>query len=381
MMSSCWNAPKDERRDYGCLPRRMMEEWAGGQIKKSLSFKELGADKFLNFEDDQKRKAEMMRRLDDAFSKRANKENQEWYKKSFREMFDKRLEDPGLLDNFEYFNVPSSDFTIMFYLNVWTGRIAYAMMYLHNYGWDLEDKFRRVPKVDAWYQMNSFEGVSVSERKKIFTLLEKIDYLQMDKGLKLNVFSFGGGNEPLRLYQPHPFNWVMFDDIMVRDAEWMRSQLIYDDPNWEKYRFDYYRENLFQAKNHPDLFGVNWADFGYVFGASIYLGPDLLTQALKVAFHLLANGGEIMFDISLWTDSMRRLVVTQGWPKNEEEMWILDSVDEAIGAARAVIKEASQGLSGSFYIEDIKPILVDPWGVTSVIFTLKKISSPREISS
>lgn len=376
-METCWNVQKwTGKRSYGHLSKEQLEEWAIGQTEKSIKFRkgELEATSVTEPE----RKAKMLAQLDAAFEERADAEHRELYKEKYREMFEQRLEDPGLLDNFEYFDIPSSDYMIMFYVSTWTGKMADVMIYLHNYGWNLKGEFNEVPMDDVWFHMGAYEGMNISERKKVQILRGKLEEAQdnaFDDEI-FNVFSFGGGNEPLRLYGPEPFNtmpdtvWYIFDDGDVRDREVIKQIESYSN-GYSDVRVQYYHENLFRAVEHRELYSKG--NFGYMFGVSMYLGQEFLEKALLIAHTLLKLGGMMMFDVLLWTDSMRRVIETQGWPKGKNEMYIFNSVDEALSAVREIIDHINWKVEPRHLdIEEVQPILIEPWGVTSIVFTLRK---------
>ena len=82
-----------------------------------------------------------------------------------------------------------------------------------------------------------------------------------------------------------------------------------------------------------------------------------------------------MFDVLLWTKSMRR-VIEQGWPKDASEMYVFDSVDDVLEEVPQIISFATDDLEegGRFEIETVQPIYIEPWGVTSTVFVLRKFT-------
>lgn len=361
---NCWDVHEEPKRSYQHLKPEELDAWAISQADKSGSYVRKTLAAVSTSEEGRRRKSEIMKRLDELFEQKADEEHLGDYKKVYRSMFDSRLEDPGLLENFEYFDIPTSEFMVMFYILTWTGRMADVMIMLHNYGWNLRGEYMEVPKTDVWRHMSTFEGMNISERKKVMLLKEKICSL-CDSNDSLKVFSFGGGNEPLRLYDPPEFQWTIFDDGAVRSVD----ELF---PPERRQSVRFFDENLFAATSHRELIGTQ--DFGYMFGVSMYLHRYKLTKALIDAYALLKDQGEFMFDVLFMTQSMYRVVLTQGWPKTENEMFIFHSLGYGLEVVRDVVSDVNSHLrnEGFFDIERIQPILVEPWGVTSIVFTLHK---------
>ncbi len=109
-------------------------------------------------------------------------------------------------------------------------------------------------------------------------------------------------------------------------------------------------------------------------GVSMYLGKELTIKALLCAYALLKNGGYMKYDYLIMTESMRRVLATQGWPKGRGEMDIFPNAQEAIERAREVTSVVNDTLKGNgfFDIDDIQTTLVEPWGATSVRVTMRK---------
>lgn len=388
MSSNCWEpegscydvGTVDPGRCYGHLPTEMLEEWARKETMLSYQFKAGKLSGVSSNEAGQAEKARVMKEIDGMFAERASDEMKQKYEKELRAEFETRLEDPGLLHNFLYFKIPSSEFMLQFYLAVWSGRMARVMIYLHGYGWDLSEHYREIPASDVWNQMSGYEGMNINERLKVKELLCLV--LKLNRELKakagvdsgdaplLSVASFGGGNEPLRLYDPPVMDWAIFDNGDVAPME----ELFPDVSKWGG-KAMYYHEDLFAALRRPALFGTR--DLVYMFGLSMYLGSENLPKALFVAFRLLKPGGYMMFDLLHDMDSIRRVVTTQGWPKGAGEMYIMRSADDAVIAARQAVNTINVNLGhsmekGGFDIEKIQSNLVEPWGITSTVVTLRK---------
>lgn len=388
MGSNCWEpegscydvGAVDPSRNYGHLPTEMLEEWANKETMLSYQYhagklpgvskKEAGRDA----------KVKVMAEIDQIFAERASEKMKQEYQERLRAEFDSRLEDPGLLHNFLYFKIPSSEFMLQFYIAVWSGQMARVMIYLHGYGWDLGENYREIPADDVWSQMSGYEGMNINERLKVKELLETVGKLNRELKAKsgadsgnaplLSIASFGGGNEPMRLYNPPVMDWAIFDNGSVAPME----ELFPDVSKWGG-KVMYYHEDLFAALRRPTLFDTR--DLIYMFGLSMYLGSENLPKALFVAFRLLKPGGYVMFDLLHDMASIRRVVTTQGWPKGEQEMYIMRSADDAVVAARQAVNAINGNLGhsmekGGFDIEKIQTNLVEPWGITSTMVTLRK---------
>ena len=163
-------------RGYGHLPTELLNEWASDQASISKRYKS-GQIKGISATDKGKaRKQAMLKRVEEALETRSNftKEAKESRIKDLND----RLEDPALLINFEYFDIPSSDFMLNFYFALWDRRIAEVMDFLHNYGKDLKGVPRQVPKDDIWYHMSLFEGMNIDKRKQAKdVVIHKIYYV------------------------------------------------------------------------------------------------------------------------------------------------------------------------------------------------------------
>lgn len=158
-MASCRDILHGEvERGYGHLPKEVLKEWATKEADLSEQFGKGEIAGVSETEEGRKRKAEIMKKISDAFQERADETHLDFYEQTGRTLYEARLEDPGLLHNFEYFEIPSSDYMLMFYLYTWTGKMADVMIYLHNYGWDLSGRFHKVPREDVWYHMSFLRG-------------------------------------------------------------------------------------------------------------------------------------------------------------------------------------------------------------------------------
>ena len=405
-MSSCWDVPsimtEATARGYGHLPIEVLREWATCEADLSDAYNSDTIGGVSSTEDGVRRKEEMLKRIDAVFNEKAGKETLAMYESYLREMFITRLEDPGLMHNFEYFDVPSSEYMLGFYISIWTGKMADAMIYLHNYGWDLKGKFGPVPSSDVWFQMSSFEAMNISERIKAQSIVDWIgeriarayflhsngDGSGADSNQPLRVTAFGGGNMPEMYYKDKitssnfvgfpvgasnddssavlPVVITVFDDGLTRKVD-----ELYPDDQLEN--INYIHENLFRATQHLEL--QQTQDLVWMHGVSMYLGPKV-PMALLSGFSILKPAGEMIYDYLIMTESMRRVLSTQGWPKGRGEMFIYDSPDAAIAQARKDIEVTNQQLSNTafFDIVDIKTTTIEPWGPTNIRVTLKKYS-------
>ena len=100
-----------------------------------------------------------------------------------------------------------------------------------------------------------------------------------------------------------------------------------------------------------------------------------MLEALRNANLLLKKNGLMFFDFLLPTTCMKRLALTQRWPQ-ADRMKIFDCCKDAIDEARRVVDRFNGTISSSgeseFAIEGIKANTAEPWGPTSVCFTLRK---------
>lgn len=364
-MHTAWDVKRDIiPRDYGHLPIKAIKEWATDQTIASTTY---AAGDLLGLsatETGRVKKRKMLARVEDALKTRSNFTKEEITRRI--EQVSDHLEDPGLFMNFEYFDVPSSDFMLQFYFAVWDRRIAEVMGYLHNFGKDLQGLPRKVPEDDIWFQMSFFEGMNINERIKASSIVDFASHHFFE-----NVTSFGGGNIPERLYGLMDVIDCLnvFDDGPVSPIDELFT------PHDEVH---YFHESLGKAPTHQEL--LRTQDLVWMHGVSMYLdevNEHQLTGAILAAAALLKPRGYMKYDYLLWTESMRRVIKTQNWPYDPKKpMVIFDSVDEAIASARATLSTVNMRLGGSFFMDivDIEPTLVEPWGVTSVRITLQKFA-------
>ena len=368
-MQSTWKkawdiARKDDGFSNGQLPDSAIYAWATRQADLSESYSTGTIPGTSRTPEGMERKAAMLESVRHALIRRSNFDS-DALETRMREV-EKHLEDPGLLENFEFFDVPSSDFMLQFYFAVWDRRIAELMGYLHNYGKDLKGIVREVPPDDVWYQMSYFEGMNINERKKSRGISDFIARNDIRKAT-----TFGGGNIPERLYSlPEDLELTVFDDGPVCPLN-----ELFPNKNIREH-IHYYHEPLSKAMEHPDLFGTQ--ELVWMHGVSMYLNENekhQMTGAILVGLMLLKSGGYMKYDYLIWTESMRRVIKTQNWPYDPRNpMVIFDNAADAIRQGRTTLQAVSKKLENAAAIETLDPevTLVEPWGVTSVRFTIRK---------
>ena len=366
-IKSAWDIPRwDTDYGYAKMPKSAIYAWASHQANLSEDFLAGDIHKASENPELRERKQLMVDRVRQALVERSSFDNDTIAKRMAE--VSRHLEDPGLLENFEFFDIPSSDFMLQFYFAVWDRRIAELMGYLHNYGKDLKGVSRFVPEDDVWYQMSYFEGMNINERKKSQNVVDFIRQHEIKKAT-----SFGGGNIPERLYSlmdDQEFVLTVFDDGPVTPLE-----ELFEDVGARE-RVHYHRESLAKAPEHTDLSSTQ--DLVWMHGVSMYLNEEdrhEMTGAILAAIALLKPGGYMKYDYLLWTESMRRVISTQNWPYDPRNpMVIFKDPAEAIAQGRKTLAKVNTKLDGAFHVYALDPeiTLVEPWGVTSVRFTIQK---------
>ena len=186
-MHTCFDAPSLPNSEF-------IYEWAGRQTELSLKYQKTGIG-MSDCTEGRRKKREMLMALEAAFKNRASLDLRTEYISRYRKIFVDHLEDPGTFENFRFFRVPESDEMIMFYLSIWTGDMASAMLYLHYYGKALSGKYRFSPTGEAWRVMAENEGIAENERVKAGSVAKEIRESKLQ-----NICFFGGGLLPERLY-------------------------------------------------------------------------------------------------------------------------------------------------------------------------------------
>lgn len=361
-MNGAWSIPIGIG-NYGHLPVGKVCEWASNQASLSEIYTRTGRGTSSSAFG-LSTKQQMLNDIEKTLLERSILERNE-IKQRLDEISD-HLEDPGLLENFRYFDVPSSDFMLQFYFAVWDRRIAEVMGYLHNYGKDLMGVPRFVDSDDIWYHMSYFEGMNINERKKSQAIA---DFIRNNRIRRAT--SFGGGNIPERLYDlPKDLELTVFDDGPVSPLE-----ELFPDAKMRR-NVHYIREKLSQAAIHQELFDTQ--ELVWMHGVSMYLDEDKrgeMTGAILCGAAILKPNGYMKYDYLVNNESMRRVVRTQNWPYDPAHpMTTFNDAATAIQQGRKTIAEVNRRLSGKTYMEihDPEVTLTEPWGVTSVRFTLQK---------
>lgn len=364
MGKTAWSVNRGKiDRGYGHLPVQALDDWALHQSALSEKYAQNRSTGISATSEGRIRKKKMMDRINDALIQRSML-NLSALSCRLSEV-EIRLEDPGLLENFEYFDVPSSDYMLQFYFAVWDRRIAEVMDYLHNYGKDLKGNPHWVPKSDIWYQMSYFEGMNNDKRKQARDVVEFMRTHHVTQAT-----TFGGGNVPERLYGlPENLQLTVFDNGLVCPLD-----QLFMDPN-DRSRVNYLHEPLSIAPGHPELLGTQ--DLVWMHGVSMYLKEEKgeMAGAILCGASLLKPGGYMRYDYLVWNYSMRRVVLTQCWPNDPRHpMTIFDDASAAICQGQQTINVVNAQLGGSAYMDvvDIGVNYFDPWGVTSVCFIVQK---------
>ena len=349
-MHTCFSAPSLPDKEF-------IYEWAGRQTELSLNYQKTGIG-MSNSPEGRKKKREMLSALDMAFKNRASLDLRTEYISRYRKVFVDHLEDPGTFENFRFFCVPESDEMIMFYLSIWTGDMASAMLYLHYYGKSLSGKYRFSPTGEAWRVMAENEGIAENERIKAESVAKEIRANKLQ-----NICFFGGGLLPERLYD----NCLggkrvsLFETGPVTERKILLSPSSVTPPNFLKV----YHDSLLNASKSVEL--KNSTDLVVMHGVSMYLGKEreAMATALKNAGALLRAGGIMMFDYLLMTEGMLRTATAQHWP-GAKDMLIFKNPKEAILEANYVVNLANELGPARFYVSSMEITMNRRWGPTSV---------------
>ena len=363
-MKSARDIPRgDIDRGYGHLPEDAFYDWAIHQAELSHRYAAGEIAPVSSTAEGIVRKQNMLGRIHEALTTRSNFDPETI---AFRlRQTKKYLEDPGLLENFEYFDIPSSDYMLQFYFAVWDRRIAEAMDFLHNYGDNLKGIAGKVPEDDIWYQMSYFEGMNIDKRKQAKDVVDFIKNYHITRAT-----SFGGGHIPERHYElPYSLSLTVFDDGLVKPLE----ELFPDERR--RQMIDYIQAPLSRAPGYGDL--LNTQELVWMHGLSMYLNEAQyqMTGAILCAEALLAPGGYMRYDYLIDNASMYRVIETQCWPNDPRHpMTIFNGPEDAIRQGRNTLKVVNYRLGGRAFMDvvDIDINLVEPWGVTCVYFTVQK---------
>ena len=364
-MENAWSIQKGSiDRGYGHLPADKLAEWALDQANLSEQYARGEIPAVSATAEGRMRKKAIMSRLSHALMTRSDLTTIDQVAR-MREI-DAHLEDPGLLANFEYFDVPSSDFMLQFYFAVWDRRIAEAMDYLHNYGKDLIGITRRAAQDDIWHQMSYYEGMNIDKRQQALSVVDFIKTHHIT-----NATSFGGGHIPERLYGlTSDLNLTVFSHGPVRPL----AELFPDAQ--QRRQVNYIREPLSSAPTHQELLSTQ--ELVWMHGVSMYLDESKfeMAGAILCAAALLKPGGFMRYDFLIQNASMRRVISTQCWPGGGDDrpLALFNSADDAIHQGQKTLTAVNHKLCGKAFMDivHIDVNFVDPWGITCVYFTVQK---------
>lgn len=388
--STCFDVPyQGEPVYYGRLRLSDFDDWVLSELRLAHDFSEGKIGPTSSTQDGIARKEAIMDRLDEAFHTRASAENSEKYFNGWREQFSGHLENPALVRNFEYFDIPSSDAMILFYIYVWEGNMSGAMDLLQNEAPYFEYKNLRGEWAgffgydDSWPRMSHFEAMNINERIKARELANALWSIALKEKRPVEVTSLGAGNLPERFwglpeclytcFDTSPFTLEPDDIFPVTKNDTGRGHVYVDkvarEFNHEHMR--YFHGNFFDAGDHEELIGTQ--DIVVMHGLSMYLTEEQMLEALKLGYKLLRRGGVMSVDYLIMTASMMRVGV-QGWPVSPDSMRIFKCASDADEAARNDLLNAQHALQRpSFDIEHIHFTEVAPWGIQSarVLFSKK----------
>ncbi len=319
---------------------------------------------------------EVMNSLDHTFLHTFTDLNSDYLKEGgFREIFRRKIEDPGMLRHAVYFDVdnrlapPSFDPTsVSFYWHVWHGNMAKAMDFLHGFSWDLDGKCRRIEPSTIWHHINSIEGMALSERKKISDYAFRVRKMTADLKRLPKITCFGGGNLPERHYGLPEAEITVFDN-----GERSPLDQLFPNPV-ARSRVRYITDDLLTAIEHPELFGTQ--DIVSMFGVVQSIGETATVQAISFGEELLRDKGIFAFDLLVMNESLRRFLWTQcSHTEANSNMAIFNSASEAMTVGMNIINTVNERLEQKHVIFTAEPPIVTKigaWGATGVRFYLKK---------
>lgn len=372
-MGSVYDAPKTSLGKYNCLPEDLINEWAKDQILLSVSYAKGGILGTSDSVGGKKKKAEIMQALSEKFLQPHCIVN---YDEAIA-LFNTRLEDPGMMQNFIYFDAINSDDMLLFFYRIWRGEMARSLEAVYGDGYDLSGNFRNCPLDESWYRMICYESMTINERQKAKFEAETI---VGDSTCKAITY-FGGGIPHLH----HFYEEACRDRVIsVYDNGYIPTEEEIDrfNQNYDLLRF--YNISLLQVANERwNMRGTQ--DLVIMSGVSMYLYEagkptdecdQKMLSAMKNANVLLKKGGSMLFDFLLPTVCMKRLAITQHWP-NAQSMKIFETCEDAIDEARRIVDKYNETIispnESKFFLEDIKVNTAQPWGPTSVFFALRKM--------
>ncbi len=373
-MSSILNVPVASIEQNNRLPDQFVFEWAEEQIKLTTAYLSGVIPSVSSTPELKKTKDSIMNVLEEKFSQNTCTLDKD---KAIR-LFSNRLEDPGMLKNFIYFDAINSDDMLLFFYHIWSGEMARSLEAVYGQGYDLYGNYRNCPKNESWYKMICYESMTINEREKA-----KLEVETIIKNNSVAISYLGGGI-------PHLHH---FDSRACRDRLFMIFDNGYFPTEEELNRFNQNYDILkFQKHNLLQVADIEWQlnstqDLVVMSGVSPYLyeahkpldaSDSKMLLALENGNRLLKTGGLMMVDFLLPTVCMKRLALTQCWPM-ASSMRIFANKEDAIAEAKRLLTRyneiADESISfnkGHFVLEETNINVAKPWGATSVYFTLRK---------
>ena len=375
-MGTVYDAPWTTLTKYNHnrLPSNLINEWAEDQIELSMQYNAGMIPGTSEMKESSAIKKDTLTRLSERFSRPGCIIDYD----NGMALFDLHLEDPGMLKNFIFFDAINSDDMLLFFYRIWNGDMARSLEAVYGEGYDLYGNYRECPKDESWYRMICYESMTINERQK--ALYEASAIVNNDSKL---ITYFGNGIPHLHHFDGRACRdrVISFYDngFMPTKEETIRFNRDYD-------LLKFYQINCLQAAN--ELWGFHETQNLIVMsGLSMYLydaHPHAETQvsekmllAFKNANILLRRDGFFMFDFLLPTVCMKRLAITQCWPQ-ATKMKIFNTCGDAINEAKLLVNAYNESISSAsekpFILKNIKVNTAEPWGPTSVYFTLRKVS-------
>ncbi|MBR3233018.1 hypothetical protein IKF74_01915 [Candidatus Saccharibacteria bacterium] len=349
------------------LTAAQIHKWATLEARLSYGYKNGSIPPSSQFKDGARYIGEVMNDLDHTFLHVFSDLNAGYLERGgFREIFRRKIEDPGMLHNAVYFEVGKDPAMIGFYWHTWRGDMAKSMDFLHNFGWDPYNRCQKIDENSAWYHMSMIEGMNNSEREKISHYVSRVRKMTADLNRLPKITCFGGGNLPERHYGLPEAEITVFDNGSHSPMDQLFPNPV------ARSRVRYINNNLLTAIEHPELFGTQ--DIVTMFGVALYLKESGTVQALTFGEELLRDKGMFAFDLLVLNESMRRVFWTQ-WPVAQKETMVFESAPEAMTVGLDLVNTANEKLEKKHVMLISEPPIVTkvgPWGNTGVRFYLKK---------
>lgn len=386
-------ADKSPWQEYGVLTDEEYQAWVSTELQLNVAYQKDGcgvsallagdpklalitSDPRLNRLSGIQLKNHLLDRIETFFLRHTTLSTCRQFEETWRAQFIERLENPALLRNFLFFDIPSSEAMLQFYVNVWNGNVPAVMDLLHDSepdfayrGFDGELKSRFDP-TDSWPVMSTFEAMNISERQKSEWLCGKLHAFARVFHTPPRVVSLGAGNITERnVFLPETIYTAFDTSPFVLSPEEIFPGFRMSD-RFNRQNLNYFKEDVFGVADHPELFGTQ--DFVFIMGLSMYLDDDQLNKLFILANRLLRPGGQLLINYLLLTDSVRRIAV-QGWP-HAELMHVAthasQAYDRAIG--NAAIANTFVGSSNPFQAPHWQVTTVKPWGAQNCLFSFRK---------